>query len=74
MHLVQSSDYTSIREQRGVKTCQFLCRDMGVSSICEKLRDDCTRIAKALHSTARCEETEQTTVCTRPVCLPSNTQ
>lgn len=57
---------------QGTARCQNVsisCRDTGVSSICEKLRDDCTRGAGALHSDARCEETEQTAGCTRPVCL-----
>lgn len=48
------------------------CCDMGISSIYEKLRDDCTHIAKALHLTARCEETRPTSVCTCPACLQSN--
>lgn len=47
---VQRSDYTPIREQSRVKTCQF----PGLSSKCEKLRDDCSH--KALHLVARFEE------------------
>ncbi len=58
---------------QGTARCQNVsisCRDMGVRSICEKLRDDCTHLTVAPHLDTRCERTEQS-VCTRPVSLQS---
>lgn len=73
MHLAQPLKGAELRLHFSQRTvwCQNVsisCCDTGISSKYEKLRDDCTRIA------TRCEQTAQTSVCTCPVCLQSNSK
>lgn len=60
MHLAQPLKGAELRLHSNQRTAQsqnvsISCLDMGVSSIREKLRDDCSHVAKVLHLKAMWE-------------------